>query len=485
MEIAEQGGASDRQLIYLYRRRGRALELLMRHDEALETYQALEALGEAREDDAIRLAGIAAQGTAYYLGKADLENSRARTEEALALARKLGDRAVEARSLWTLLVSLTWYDSQQALEYGENGLQIASEIASQPDATSEDREQLALILVDLALVYTLTGQMKLASERALEARQLFEDLGNLPMAATAIERIAFVHAAEGRLEQAERTFVQGITIDQSIGNQGGVLSKHFNLLTQDIYPRLGDFAGFFAILETYKPASTREETIHEVYQKTFYELYPVVAYDYLGALERVRQLEGPLLQYLETGTPTFPAMLLSYAAIAYIRAGELETGKEFLEKCIAHFHVENYILTLTPNIVQAQAELALAEGEFEQALALVETFLEKAHEKGVRGYDPPKLFLKGKILQRSGRPEEAYAAYREAHSLAAEQKARPVLWQVCARLAEMEAQRGHLDAAQALREQARASIEFIAAHTGRDDLRTAFLAMPEVQMVQG
>jgi hypothetical protein len=39
-----------------------------------------------------------------------LENSRARTEEALALARKLGDRAVEARSLWTLLVSLTWYN---------------------------------------------------------------------------------------------------------------------------------------------------------------------------------------------------------------------------------------------------------------------------------------------------------------------------------------------------------------------------------------
>jgi class 3 adenylate cyclase/tetratricopeptide (TPR) repeat protein len=484
MEVAERGGASNQQLIYLYRRRGRALELLMRHDEALQAYQALEALGEARGDDALRLAGIAAQGTAYYLGLADLENSRARTEEALALARRLDDRAVEARSLWTLLVSQTWFNPQQALEYGESALQIASEIASRPEATSDDREQLALILVDLSLAHTHTGQMKLASERALEAQGLFEDLDNLPMAATAIERIAFVHAAEGRLERAERTFAQGITLDQSIGNQGGVDSKHFNLLTQDIYPRLGDFSGFFAILETYKPTSVRGETIREYYQDTFYELYPVVAYNYLGAFKQVQGLVGPLLQFLESGTPTFPAILLSHAVLAHIRAGELETGKELLEKCEAHFHVENYILPLVPNIFQAKAELALAEGHYEQALAHVETFLVKAHQKSVRGYDPAKLFLKGWILRESGRPEEAYAAYREAHSLAARQNARPELWKICAHLAEMEAHRGNPDAAQSLKEQARAAIASIADHAGRDDLRTAFLAMPEVQRMR-
>jgi predicted ATPase len=491
MEVAEQGEANTRQLIYLYRRRGRALELLLRHDEALETYQALESLGEARGDDSIKLAGIAAQGTAYYVGKSDLEKSRARTEEALALARQMGDRRVEARCLWTLLVALTWFNPTEALEYGENGLQIASEIASRPEARSEDREQLALILMDLSLVYTITGQMKLASERALEAQQLFEDLGNLPMVATAIERTAFVHAAEGRLEQAERAFIQGVTMDQSIGNQGGVNSKYFNLLTQDIYPRLGDFTGFFAILEMIEQLAEREERMqvespndYSGLYRAFYELYPVVAYDYLGALEQLRALVDPLLQFMQSGIPTFPAMLLSYAVIAYIRAGELETAKELLEKCIAYFQVENYILTLTPNIYQGKAELALAEGDFEEALALVETFLEKAHERGVLGYDPPKLFLKGKILQRSTRPEEAYAAYREAYRLASEQKARPVLWQVCAHLAEMEAERGNLVEAQDLKEQARTAIAFIADHAGRDDLRTAFLAMPEVKRLQ-
>ena len=484
MEVAERGGASEKQLIYLYRRRGRSLELLLRQDDALKTYQDLEALGESRNDDAIRLAGIAAQGTAYYLGKADFENSRARTEEALALARKLGDRKVEARCLWTLLVSLTWFNPQQAVEYGENGLQIASEIAAQPEATNEDREQLALILMDLALVYTIIGHMKLASDRALEAKKLFEDLGNLPMVATAIERVAFVHAAEGRLEQAERTFAQGITIDQSIGNQGGVLSKHSNLITQDIYPRLGDFSGFFDILEAFQSIPMGGGSTYEIYQKAFLELYPVVAYACLGALEQVKQLEGPLLQFMETDTPTFPAQLMSYAVIAYIRAGGLEKGRELLEKCVTHPHVENYILTLAPNIAQAKAELALVDGKFEEALALVERFLEKAHEQGVRGFDPPKLFLKGKILQQSGHPEEAYAAYQEAHSLATEQKARLVLWQICAQLAEMEAERGNLDESQSLKEQARATIAFIADHVGRDDLRSTFLAMPEVQRIQ-
>jgi class 3 adenylate cyclase/tetratricopeptide (TPR) repeat protein len=480
LRLAESNLASNRQIIHLYRRHGRTLELLLRHDEALETYQALEELGKSLGDDVLRLAGMSALGTSYYLGKIDFENSRTYTEEALSLARRLGERAVESRCLWTLLVSLTWFNPQEALEYGELALEIASEIASQREATSEDREQLAFILVDLSLAYTINGQMKLASERALVAQRLFEDLSNLPMVTTAIERIAFVHSAEGKLELAEKTFAQGITIDQSIGNQGGVLSKHFNLLTQDIYPRLGDFSGFFAILETYKPTSARV-SFQEDFQNIFYELYPVVAYVYLGALEQIWPLVDPLLQFLETGTPTFPPMLLSYAVIAHIRAGKLQTSKDLLEKCLAHYHIENYILTLTPNIYQARAELALAEGKFEEASALVETFLEKAHALNVRGYDPSKLLLKGRILREAGRPEESYTTYKEARNLATEQKARPALWQICAQLAEMETERGDLDAARSLKDQARATIDFIADHAGRDDLGTAFLGMPEVQ----
>jgi tetratricopeptide (TPR) repeat protein len=212
-------------------------------------------------------------------------------------------------------------------------------------------------------------------------------------------------------------------------------------------------------------------------------LYPIVAYCYSGALDHVRQLEGPLLEFFETGTPNFPPLLLTYAVLAHIRAGELETGKNFLEKCTSHTIVEHNILPLIPNIFQAKAELALAEGKFEQALSQVETFLEQAHGMGVYGYDPPKLLLKGRILHGSGQFDEAYSIYKQAKSVAEEQNARPELWQICAQLAEMEAERGDLKLAQSLKEQARGVIGFISDHAGRDDFRAAFVAMPEVQRV--
>jgi hypothetical protein len=57
-----------------------------------------------------------------------------------------------------------------------------------------------------------------------------------------------------------------------------------------------------------------------------------------------------------------------------------------------------------------------------------------------------------------------------------------VLWQICFQLALLEAESGNLAESQTLREEARAAIDFIAGHAGRDDLRAAFLAMPEVHM---
>ena len=98
-------------------------------------------------------------------------------------------------------------------------------------------------------------------------------------------------------------------------------------------------------------------------------------------------------------------------------------------------------------------------------------------------FSPQTLLLKGKILQRSDHPEEAYAVLQEAHQLATEQKARTVLWQICSQLAELEAVRGNPSEVQDLKEQARATIDFITEHAGGDDLRTTFLAIPEVQTI--
>ncbi|MDX1435235.1 MAG: AAA family ATPase, partial [Anaerolineales bacterium] len=477
MEWAERSEAGNQQIIHLYRRQGRTLELLLRHDEALETYIALEELGEARRDDALRLAGIASQGLEYNVGQGDIEKARQRSEEALALARELGDRWTEARSLWTLMLALSWIDPSQAQEYGEAGLVIARELVERPEASHEDLELLALILLDLSVPMVGSGQIELARERSAEAQEMFEELGNLPMAATAIQRLGVSYRAEGKFEQAMEKYSQASAIDQSIGNDGGMIGNSLGLL--DIYHRVGDYANFFTMVEETIPILAREGRIPVV----VFELYRIVAYFHLGAVEQVRQLYDSLLQFVDGRGPIWPDMFLCFAARTYLRAGEVDTARQLLTKIGPDAQVENYLVPLASVYPQARAELALADGDWEEALAYIDEFLEKAHQKGVLAYVPDKLLLKGKILSAAGSPDEAYAVLQEAHALAAEQKARPVLWQICYHLAELEMERGNPAKAQVLKEETRGSIDYIAEHAGGPELRRSFLALPEVQTI--
>ncbi len=477
LEWVDRGGGDNKQLVHLYRRRGRTYELLLRHDEALETYRALEALGDTRGDDALRLAGIAAQGTAYYIGTSDWESARQRSEEALVLAQHLGDKAVEARSLWNLLLALTWIDPLKALEYGEKGLNLARELASLPEAPDEDLELLALILLDMTMPQISVGSVESALEGATEAQKIFEEMGNLPMISTAGQRIGLAYQAKGMLAEALANYERSQAIDESIGNEGGLIGSIISLL--DLLPQLGDFTRLFDALEALRPLVAREGRFPE----ELATLYAVAAYYHLGAMDRIRELVDPLLAFADTGIQIWPNLCLSYAAVALIQAGDLAVGGDLLEKSEAGAPMENYLLRAAPNVIHGKAELARATGDLERALNLVETFLEKAREKGVIGFLPSKLYLMGEILLETGQEEMAYTALREAHTLAAGQQARTQLWKICARLADLEEKRGDTASAQSLREEARTAIDFIAERAGGDEMRASFLSIAGVQKV--
>jgi tetratricopeptide (TPR) repeat protein len=475
LEWTGRGQSNNQQLIHLYLRRGRTLELLLRFDEALAVYQELESLGEESGEETLRQAAIAVQAAFYVVGKVEWDRASKLAEKALALARHLGDRAAEARSLWILLISTSWVNPEQAIEYGEQGLVIARELASQPTASQKDFETLALLLIDSVSPLGPSGDMKVAQERAIEGGQMSEKLGNLPMVTTAATNISWVYATEGRLQEAREELEKVVAINQSIGNEGGELSAYNNLLFH--LPALGDFAGFYSVLETAKPIASREgKGPSEVY-----DLYPVVAHYWLGAIAQVWNNLDRLVDF-QGKFPIFPQIFLSYAALAFIQAGEYLKGAELLEK-MGEIEIENYVLEIAPNVTQAKAELALAAGEHRPALAILEPFLQNARQKRLLRWLPQKLLLKGRILEGAGRPDKAYPVLQEAHALAAKQQARVVLWQICMQLAEMETVRGNPAAAQALVEEAQTSIAYIADHAGGDELRESFLAMPRVQSV--
>jgi class 3 adenylate cyclase/tetratricopeptide (TPR) repeat protein len=477
LEWADQGDATDEQLVHLHLRKGRTLELLLRHDEAFEIYRAMEAIGEERDSDALRLAGISAQGIAYVVGRFDLENARIYGDKALALARRIGDRYTEGRAQWGLLLASTWADVDHALESGTQGLEIARELAAQTDASHDVKELLALILMDLTTPLIGRGQMPTAMAYAAEAKTLFEALGNLPMVSTAMQRLGQAYRAEGRLVPAAEIYEEATRMDQSIGNEGGLVGSTLGLL--DVYHQLGEIDLFFERRDLLMPVLAREKRM----PVELAELYPMVVYTLMGDPARAVALSHAHSDFLRSDARIWPDLYRSFQALAQVSLGELKAARETLSQIHPGVEQVNYIVPLAALVPGAWAELALAEGDWKGALEIVDAFLERVRGHGVIVMIPEKLLLRGRILLRAGRPEEAVAAFKEAHALAGEQQARMLLWRTGAQLAELEAENGNQEQARVYAEQARAAVDFILEHTSRADLRASFLAMPQVRTV--
>ncbi|MDX1614092.1 MAG: adenylate/guanylate cyclase domain-containing protein [Candidatus Promineifilaceae bacterium] len=475
LQWAEAGTADSARLIHLYRRRGRTLELLLRYDEVMETFQDLEALGAERGDEAMRLAGLAARGLALYHGQRNFSEAMTTSQEALALARQLGDRAMEARCLWTLLVIYSFLDVERARGYGRAGLAIARELVDADAENHEHREQLALLLVDLTIPLSYTGELDLALQYAAEAQTLFEELGNLPMVSTAMQRPAIIHNLAGRYEAAVGAAQQAVDLDRAIGNDAGVFLSCLSLVEN--YSRLGDFAAFLAVVETL--AGLAESV--GIVQPAVIAAAPVVAYRHLDAIDAARELLDTVRALLDGDRFGWPTLVGAWTALAFVQAGELELAADLIERSTARSDASRFTPTLADTICQAQAEVALAQGKAVEALALVDEYLADVSAKGLAGMLPEKLLLKARILRQLGQADDAHPLLQHAHGLAAEQQARTVLWPICAELAELEIERGRREEAEALRREARTAIEFIAEHTGRDDLHQTFRARPAVQ----
>ena len=130
---------------------------------------------------------------------------------------------------------------------------------------------------------------------------------------------------------------------------------------------------------------------------------------------------------------------------------------------------------------QAQAELALANGEPQQALRLAEVLIAHFRRAGVRLFFSDALLLHGRALAGDGRVNEAQAALEAARAEAEQLGARRTLWLILSQLAALADARGDHEAALARWRQAAGIIDDIAEHAGSVDLRESFLSRPDVR----
>jgi predicted ATPase/class 3 adenylate cyclase len=468
---ARQVGASSERLIHLYTRRGRAYELSSRFDEALANYQELERTAAETGDRALELASMTAQSI-LRATQTSLYNpleARKLAEQALLLSQELGDRAVEAKVLWGLLILESWSggDPNKALAYGERSLDIARELAL--------KEQMAFTLTNLAGANLALNRFEDANRTVLESRALWLELGNAPMLADSYGLVGIIRWSVGDFEGAITASHERIRISQSIGNDWNH-SAGLAMLAYANY-ELGHFGHSIEFAEKGWQISEKTSNFS---LGAYSRVALILAYMQTGAWQLAQETAEPLDAVWDKIVIFLRPIAAAALAQVKIGQGDLEGAERLLAEMleIADFEAMAAHWAVFPHVARVQLLLAMKDPE--SALEKANFVIGRLRQAGIWLQLAESLWLKGKALIAQGNIGQAEEALLEARALSEESNSRQILWQILATLAKVEDWRGNLAAAYQLRSQAREIIDYIAANTGSEELRVSFLIKPEV-----
>jgi tetratricopeptide (TPR) repeat protein len=478
-EIAQKMGVKTKNLAshsleQLYQNRGRALELTNQYEAAQANYQELADLAEERDDPELRLAAIIAQCIIHstYNPVFDPQTGRELGQAALKLAVEMDDQEAQARALWCLMLVEfhTGGDSQQVLTYGEKALVMARELGL--------KELEGYVLSNLSWAYALSLQLNEARQANNRALEIWQALGNLPMAADATSIKISIQRLAGEYEDLLVTGKEAARLSQEIGNA----LHHYTvmLLMGEIHGVQGRLGQALAHFE--KAAAISEESGDDRLLWG-HHIYRIPVYLFGGALEQAEQVVNWLYASPEESKPIFQKFYLAYIALTMIGLGKLQEGNAVLEKAFATFDPEApFSFDIVPLMV-AEGHLQLALRNPDGVLDSTEGIIHQLYQIGGRYYLAELLWLQGKAWLAMGNTSQAEEAFLQAEVVAKVTGERTVLWQILAELSDLEEMHGNELEAEKLRCQAGEIIGFIADNAGSQELRDSFLAQPVVARI--
>lgn len=480
MQVLKREGDAGGKVVALrelYLKRGRALELLSHFDEAARNYDEMHAAARERGDRAFELAALIACATIRSIpGSArDETQGHAFADQALTLARELGDRAAQAKVLWILLLLnvYTGGDAQQGIQWGEESLAIARE--------SNLREQMAYTLHDLFVAYSKSGELEQARNVRLESGKIWRELDNKPMLAESVSGLALLHFLSGEFDQALARAQEGFQLSTSITNLGGQGFSGYNLGL--IHFERGELAQALKSFEDALPI-----TQFGGLEGNGLSPYGMMAAIHADLGDHVRALDF-LHRAMERPSVKLPLhRIWLYAMLAHVEliGGNLNAADEAFRNGGVVVSIENFdgmFPAGAPDIYFADIELTLAHQEFGRALEEIDYMLESLLKtRRLRVSFPRALYLKARALRGQHLLDQALVTLNEACLQAQAIGSRRHLWKILAAIGEIEVGRGNDTKADAARVQARQVIDYIAEHAP-PDLRETFLNSSSVNAV--
>ena len=471
LDAARRIGAPSSLLRSMYERRGSALELIGRYDDAIANYEEMREEATARADDAMELSAHSSIALLYATAtpKFDPELGRQLSEELVVMARRIGDRSAEARALWNIVVANVYGggDAARAIEAGEASLVIARDLG--------EREQLAFTLNDVSRAYMAVGDFSTAGQRLAEARELWEELDNRPMLGENLTVGSSMHLFRGDYAAALADAQAAIEVSESIGNAWG--QSHALITVYRVELERGQLG---AAIDSIQRCLELGEQGGFAYAAiaTRADLSRVMTY--LGDGERGLALAEESLAIARERVPPAISIARVSEALALISLGRQKEAHAPLEAVDLMMLPEPDRTFLRVASSAARARLALLDGDVGEAETVARTVVQELRTSGVEILVAGTLVTLARALVAADRIEEATDELADAIERAERLGERRVLWEALALSADLHARKGAEPDAADLRRRARAIVDEIAAGLTDVDLRQRFLSRADV-----
>ncbi|WP_204153574.1 tetratricopeptide repeat protein [Leptolyngbya sp. CCY15150] len=333
-------------------------------------------------------------------------------EQALEIAREMGDRSSEGSALSGLgnsHAALGQY--QQAIDFYEQALEIAREIGSRDGEGS--------VLDSLGNVYQSLGQYQQAIDFYEQALEIAHEIGSRFGEGSALSGLGSGYVALGQYQQAIDFYEQALEIAREIGSRSGERSVLDSL--GNVYQSLGQYQQaidfYEQALEIAREIGSRDgegsvlANLGNIYQSLGQYQQAIDFYE--QALEIAREI----------GSRWREGSVLDSLGNVYQRLGQYQQAIDFYEQAL---EIAREIGTRSGegSTLSSLGRGYMALGQYQQAIDFYEQALEIAREIGSRWREGSVLDSLGNVYGRLGQHQQAIDFYKQSLAIAREIGAR-------------------------------------------------------------
>jgi predicted ATPase len=379
-------------------------------------------------------------GSAYEAYFGEMHEAMEHLTIAVEMARKTGNKRLEARSLGAIGETLMWGTNPDTMNEGRVRLEESSGIAKEIG----DKVTEAGCLGTLGMYYNWKGEFNRAKETFNEVLALDEELGTTPGITFNLFCLCMVLAGNGEYNDAISAGQKCLQLARDSGNVS-VVCMVLNTLGW-IY--------------------------HDLLNVELAIKYNNEALEVAKAHQKSR------------ASGAVPSSL-SNLAMDYLYKNDYENAEKYFKEVINAYEQHRVgWWRIESRILLGRGEIALAKGDHAQALKCAEDSLAISKKADAKKYVAKGLKLKAEILAKIGSTEEAIELMQNALKLGKEVGNPPTLWQIHCSLGLLLEKHVNPQKAYEHYAEAKALIEETASKLEDASLKNILLTAPQTKAIQ-